>query len=804
MNDLRFAVRQLIKNPAFTLIATLALALGIGANTAIFSVVNAVLLRPLPFAEPNRLVAVLSGYVKGGEEQFGNASAADFLDWRAQARSFDSLAAYAPGTVNLTEGDQPEQFSAERVSDQFFRVFNVQPLLGRTFLAEENLSSGNRVVILSHRLWQRRFGGAPNIVGQTLMLGGSPTMVVGVMPPEFRQPVYAELWRPLYMDTGEMKPREARYFSVTGRLKPGVTLGQAQSEMNVIAKRLALEHPETNTDWSVRLVALHELGVTNVRSALFILLGAVGFVLLIACANVANLFLARATARHKEFAIRIAIGATRWQIVRQLLLESSLLAILGGTLGALLAIWGVDFLPKVMPGAWSLPRLDETRVDATVLLFTLGVSVITGIIFGLVPALIASNPSVHESLKATDRATTAGLSLQRIRGMLVVAQIAFTLLLLVGSGLLIKSLRQLQGVNSGFDSHNLLTASVAPPRNKQYAEDEKRALLFQRIVEEVGKIPGVESAAANCSPPFASFGLDFPFEIEGRAPEAGDKPEAFFSAISPAYFRTMGIPLRGREFTERDTKGAPPVAIINETMAKRFFPQGDAIGHRIKIIHLFNEEVISHEIVGVARDTKQLSLGDKTEIEMFVPHLQNPWLSTVLVVRTTVEATSIAPAVQRAVASVDKTQPIANVKTMEQLIGESRAQPRFYALLLGVFATVALFLAVVGIYAVVGYTVAQRTHEIGIRMALGAKAGDVLRMIVGQGMTQAALGIALGLVASIGLTRLLTGMLFRVGANDPITLAGGTLLLATVALLAAYVAARKAARVDPMEALRAE
>jgi putative ABC transport system permease protein len=804
MNDLRFAVRQLIKNPAFTLIATLALALGIGANTAIFSVVNAVLLRPLPFAEANRLVAVLSGYVKGGEEQFGNASAADFLDWRAQARSFDSLAAYAPGTVNLTEVDQPEQFSAGRVSDQFFRVFNVQPLLGRTFLAEENLSSGNRVVVLSHRLWQRRFGGAPNIVGQTLMLGGSPTTVVGVMPPEFRQPVYAELWRPLYMDTGEMKqPREARYVSVTGRLKPGVTLGQAQSEMNVIAERLALEHPETNTDWSVRLVALHELGVTNVRSALFILLGAVGFVLLIACANVANLFLARATARHKEVAIRIAIGATRWQIVRQLLLESSLLAILGGTLGALLAIWGVDFLPKVMPGAWSLPRLDETRVDATVLLFTLGVSVITGIIFGLVPALIASNPSVHESLKATHRATTAGLSLQRIRGMLVVAQIALTLLLLVGSGLLIKSLRQLQGVNPGFDSHNLLTASVAPPRNKQYAEDEKRALLFQRIVEEVGKIPGVESAAANCSPPFASFGLDLPFEIEGRAPEAGDKPEAFFSAISPAYFRTMGIPLRGREFRERDTKGAPPVGIINETMAKRFFPQGDAIGHRIKI-KLFNEEVISHEIVGVARDTKQLSLGDKTEIEMFVPHLQNPWLSTGLVVRTRVEATSIAPAVQRAVASVDKTQPIANVKTMEQLIGESHAQPRFYALLLGVFATVALFLAVVGIYAVVSYTVAQRTHEIGIRMALGAKAGDVLRMIVGQGMTQAALGIALGLVASIGLTRLLTGMLFRVGANDPITLAGGTVLLATVALLAAYVAARKAARVDPIEALRIE
>jgi putative ABC transport system permease protein len=802
LSDLRYAARTLLKQPGFTAIVVLTLALGIGANTAIFSVVNAVLLRSLPFAEPNRLVAVLSGYVKGGEEQFGNASGADFLDWRAQTQSFENLAAHAIGPLNFTGADQPEQFTAARVSDQFFEAFNVQPLLGRTILPEEHLSGGNRVVVLSRRLWQRRFGGNPNIVGQTLMLGGSPTTVVGVMPAAFREPAYAELWRPLIMDTGEMKPREARYFSIIGRLKPGVPLAEAQSEMNVIAQRLALEHPETNTDWSVRLLGLHELGVTNVRAALLVLLGAVGFVLLIACANVANLLLARGTARHKEIAIRIAIGATRQRIVRELLLESLLLALFAGAVGSLLAIWSVDVLTGLIPADLSFPRLAESRVDAPALLFTLGISVLTGIVFGLVPALKASNPSVYESLKASERGATAGLSLQRMRGLLVVAQMALTLLLLVGAGLLIKSLHRLQRVDPGFDPRNLLTANIMPPRNKFYIQDENRSRLFQRILEEVAKIPGVESAAANSSPPLANFGLDFTFEIEGRTPTSGDKPEAFYSAISPGYFRTMASPLRGgREFTDRDSKDAPPVAIINETMARRYFPEGEAIGKRIKIKHL-SDEVVAHEIVGIARDTKQTSLSRRTAIEMFAPHLQHPWLSTALLVRTRVEPGSIAFAVQRAVSIIDKDQPIAQVKTMEQLMSESTAQPRFYALLLGIFAGVALLLAVIGIYGVMSYTVAQRTHEIGIRMALGAKGGDVLRLIIGQGMMHAVIGIALGLAASIALTRLLSGLLYGIGADDPLTFTAGAILLATVALIAAYIAARKATKGDPMIALR--
>ena len=802
--DIRYGVRMLLKKPAFTAVAVLALALGIGANTAIFSVVNAVLLRPLPFAEPDRLVAVLSANIKGGSEQFGGASPADFLDWQAQNKSFESITAYSGGSINLSGVDQPEQFPGARVSDGFFQVYQVKPLLGRTILPEENVVRGNRVVVLSHRLWQRRFGGDPNIVGKTLTLSGRSTTVIGVMPPEFKEPAFAEAWTPLLMDSGEMKPRESRYFTVAARLKPGVTLEEAQSEMDVIAKRLAAEHPETNTGWGVRLMPLRERGITRVRSALLILLGAVSFVLLIACANVANLLLARATARHKEVAIRTALGATRWRIVRQMLVESLLLALTGGTVGLLLALWGVDAITALVPSDWRFPRLDESRVDLTVLLFTLGVSALTGLVFGLLPALKASSPNVYESLKETGRSSTAGLRLQRLRSLLVVSEITLTLLLLVGAGLLVKSLLRLQQVDLGFNPENLLTANVVPPLSQKYLQDEQRATLYQRILEEVGRLPGVESVAANSGPPLASFGLNFGFEIEGRTINAGDKQEAFFSAISPGYFHTMGIPLQaGREFTDRDTKDAPPVAIINETMARRFFPDLDPIGQRIKIKHYMSEPV-SHEIVGVARDAKQMSLSDKMEIEMYVPHLQRPWLSTVLVVRTRTDPASLIPSVQRAVASVDKDQPISRARTMEQLIAESTAQPRFYTLLLSIFAGIALLLALIGIYGVMSYTVAQRTHEIGIRMALGAQRGDVLRLIIGHGMLLAAIGIGTGLAASLALTRVLSGLLYDVSATDPATFAAISLLLSSVALLACYLPARRATKVDPMIALRYE
>ena len=802
--DLRYGVRMLSKHPGFTAIAVLTLALGIGANTAIFSVVNAVLLRPLPFADPEQLVAVLAVNVRSGGEQFGGASPADFLDWQTQNSSFASITAYSGGSVIMAGAEGAGQFAAARVANGFFEVYSARPLLGRTILPEENMVRGDRVVVLSHRLWQRRFGGDPNIVGKTFTIGGRSTTIVGVMPPEFKEPIYAEAWTPLLMDSGEMKPRESRYFTVAARLKPGVSLQQAQAELDVIANRLAAAHPETNANWGVRLVPLHERGVTSVRPALLVLLGAVGFVLLIACANVANLLLARATARHKEVAIRTAMGATRGRIVRQLLIESLLLALIGGAGGLLLALWGVDAITGLVPSDWRFPRLDESRIDVAVLAFTLGVSALTGLLFGLLPALKASNPNVYEALKETGRSSTAGLRLQRLRGLLVVSEIALTLLLLVGAGLLMKSLLRLQQTNLGFDPQKLLTVNVIPPLTQKYRQDEQRALLYQRILEQVGTLPGVESVAASSGPPLASFGLNFAFEIEGRATDPSDKREAFYSAISPGYFRTLGIPLRaGREFTERDTKDALPVAIINETMARRFLPNTDPVGKRIKIKHYMSEPV-SHEIVGVARDAKQMTLGDATEIEMYVPHQQHPWLGTALVVRTKVDPTSIIPAVGRAVASVDKDQPVSDAKTMEQLISESVAQPRFYTLLLGIFAGIALLLAAVGIYGVMSYSVAQRTHEIGVRMALGAGRGDVLRLVVGQGMILTLIGIAIGLTAAFALTRLMSGLLFGVSATDPVVFAGIALLLAVVALLACFIPARRATKVDPMVALRYE
>jgi len=802
--DIRFAARMLWKTPGFTIVAVLALALGIGANTAIFSVVNAVLLRPLPFTAPERLVAVLSVNVRDGGEQFGGASPADFLDWRKENNAFEAITAYSAGSVNLVGGEQPEQFPGARVSDGFFKVFDAKPLLGRTLLPEENSVRGNRVIVLSHRLWQRRFGGDPGVVGKTVTTGYGSSTIVGVLPPEFKEPAYAEVWTPLLMDTGEMKPRESRYFTAAARLKSGVSMEQAQAEMTVLAERLAVAHPETNATWGVRLVPLHERGVTLVRPALFILLGAVGFVLLIACANVANLLLARAMARHKEVAIRTAMGATRTRIVRGLLVESLLLAALGGVAGLLLALWGVDAITALVPSDWRFPRLDESRIDLTVLGFTLGVSVLTGLVFGLLPALKASNPNVYESLKETGRGATAGMRVQRLRGLLVVSEIALTLLLLVGAGLLMKSLLLLQQADLGFNPQNLFTANISVPLNKKYSQDEQRATLYQRIVEEVGKSPDVEAVAASSGPPLVSFGLNFAFEVEGRASAPGDKREAFYSAISPGYFRALGVPVRtGREFTERDGKDTSPVVVINETMARRFFPDADPIGKQLKIKH-YMSDFISHEIVGVVRDTKQMNLSDETEIEMYVSHFQQPWLSTALVVRTRSGSANASAIVRRAVAAVDKDLPVADVKTMEQLMSESIAQPRFYTLLLGIFAAIAVLIAGVGIYGVMNYTVAQRTHEIGIRRALGAQGADVMRLVVGHGMMLALLGVGVGLAGAFALTRFLASLLYGVSATDGWTFAAVALLLAAVAFVACYIPARRAMKVDPMIALRYE
>lgn len=802
--DVRYGARMLRKHPSFTIVAILALGLGIGANTAIFSVINAVLLRPLPFQQPERLVAVLSVNLREGGEQFGGASPADFLDWRKENTAFEAITAYSGGGFNLVGGEQPEQFYGARVSEDFFKVFDAKPILGRTILPEENSVRGNRVVILSHRLWQRRFGGDAGVIGKTLTTAYGSSTVVGVMPPDFKEPGYAEVWTPLLTDTGEMKPRESRYFTVAARLNPGVSMEQAQTEMTVLAERLAAANPETNSTWGVRLLPLHERGVTGVRPALLILLGAVLFVLLIACANVANLLLARASARGKEVAVRTAMGATRGRIVRGLLVESLILALLGGGAGLLFAMWGVDAITALVPSDWRFPRLDESRIDLTVLGFTFGVSVLTGLVFGLLPALKVSNPNVYEALKETGRGATAGMRVQRLRGLLVVCEIALTLLLLVGAGLLMKSLLFLQHADLGFDSRNISTANISVPLNKKYSPDEARSTLYQRILEEVAKSPDVEAVAASSGPPLVSFGLNFAFEIEGRASAPGDKREAFYSAISPGYFRALGVSLRtGREFTERDAKDAPPVVVINETMARRFFPGTDPIGKQLKIKH-YQSDLVAHEIVGVVGDTKQVNLFDETEIEMYVSHLQQPWLSTVLVVRTRSSSANVDAIVRRAVAAVDKNLPVAGVKTIEELTSESIAQPRFYTLLLGIFAAIALLIAGVGIYGVMNYTVSTRAHEIGVRMALGAQKADVLRLVIGEGMRLTVVGVLLGLAAALALTRVMSSLLYGVGATDLVTFIVIPLVLAAVAFLASYIPARRATKVDPMIALRYE
>ena len=799
--DLRYAIRTLLKNRSFTAVAVLALALGIGANTAIFSVVNAVLLRPLPFPEPDRLVAIKTINLKSGENNFGNASPADFVDWRARSNSFEQLTAETGGSVTMTGGEQPESFPGARVSDDYFAMLGTKPFLGRAFLPDEFKSNGSPAIILSHRLWQRRFASDVGIIGQTLTLDGKPSTVVGVMPPDFKQPAYAEVWMPLLTDSSEMQLRGARYFVTIARLKPGVALAQAQAEMGTVAAALQEQHPESNASWSVRIFSLQESIVGNFRTALLVLLGAVGFVLLIACANVASLLLARASERRKEMAIRAALGATRFRVIRQLLTESILLAFAGGAAGLLLAFWGVKAIIRLIPEAMRFPRLDEIQIDARALAFTLVVSLVTGIIFGIIPGLQVSKPDLQESLKEGGRSSTGNLGVHRTRSVLVISEVALALLLLIGAGLLIRSFARLNQTSLGFDRENLLTIGIGASPQK-YPQARQRAAYYKQFLERLETLPGVESAALSSSLPLG-FNLIFPYTVEGRAAGPADAPQAAFSSVSPNYFSAMHIPLlAGREFTEQDNKDAPNVAIINETMARRFFTDENPIGKRVKIDYL--NQPTSFEIVGVVGDTKQSSLADQTNVGVYVSYFQYPWFSSLLIVRTATDAASFAAPAQRAIWSLDKDKPISYVKTMDQLLSESVAEPRLYVFLLSVFALVALALAVIGIYGVMSYSVGQRTREIGIRMALGAQPGDVLRLVVGQGMILVLIGVITGLAAALALTRVMASLLYDVKATDPLTFFGVAAILAGVALGACFVPARRATKVDPMVALRYE
>jgi putative ABC transport system permease protein len=802
LQDLRFGLRVLLKRPGFTLVTVLTLGVSIGINTAIFSVVYAALVRPLPFAAPARLFAVAAENKRGGAADMRGVAPADFVDWRAQSKSFDALAAYTGGGLTLDAGGEPEVIAGVRVSDDFFKALGVRAAHGRVLDGDDfGAGTAGRPVLLSQRLWRRRFGGDPKVVGTTLkLMGGASATVVGVMPEEFRYPSYAEVWSPLPRESGELRQRTSRYFSVVGRLKPGVTREQAQEELGGVAARLAEVYPQSNADWGVRLIPLGETLVGKAREALLILFGAVVFVLAIACANVANLLLSRATSRRKEVAIRTALGATRWRVMRQLLAESVLLALMGGAAGLFLALWGVDVLVSLVPETLRFARLDEARVDGAVLAFTAGVSLLTGVLTGLLPGLKVSRPGLNDALKETGRGASAGGRLKRARAALVVAEIAVTLVLLVGAGLLVRSFARLQQADLGFDPRNKLTLVVGAPQ-QLFGEPEKRAEYFRRMQERLSALPGARAVASTSSLPL-DWVLNFSYAVEGRPARPGEDPQADYSSVSPNYFEVMGIPvIKGRAFTGRDAAGAPSVAVVNESLARRVFPGEDPLGKRLTIDYM--ERRLSLEVVGVVGDVKQW-VEQEPNIQIYDCYLQRPWLSSSFVVSTEGDPAALAGAAQAAVREVDRGRAASDVKPMGQLLAESVAQPLFYTRLLGLFAVVALLLAAVGVYGVMSYSASQRTHEIGVRIALGARGRDVVGMVVGQGMTLALLGVGIGLAGAFALTRVMSGLLYGVSATDPATFAGVALLLAAVALLACYLPARRATKVDPMVALRHE
>jgi putative ABC transport system permease protein len=807
LNDLRYGMRMLVKRPGFSFIAAMTLALGIGANTAIFSVVNAVLLNPLPYKDPSRIVVALHN---GGNP----VSPADFIDWREQNTVFENLTAAELWSPSLTGRDQPEQLWGLRATDTLFTMLGAQPMLGRTFLAGEDQPAAAPVVIIGHRLWQRRFGGDPGLVGQTLTLDGRAYTVVGVMPQGFEFPLFwatkAEMWAPLPL--ADRTASRAQSLRIFGRLKEGVTLKQAQSEMDTIAGRLAQAHPDTNANLGAVVVPLHQKVVGNVSQTLFILLGAVGFVLLIACANIGNLLLARASARHKEIAIRLALGATRIRLVRQLLTESFLLAIVGGGVGLLLALWCVDLLVAGLP-ADILPRQQAIGVEARVLAFTLLLSVVTAILFGLVPALGASRPDLNQTLKEGGRAVGGGARGHRLRGLLVVSEVALALVLLIGAGLMIKSFARLQTIDPGFDAAGVLTMTVSVAGTKQ-APGPQRIAFFDQAMKSIEALPGVESASAVNHLPLAGDIWNWSFGIEGRAvPTPAERPRAAYRVARTGYFHTMGIELvGGRDFSEQDNQQAPGVVVINETMARRHWPGEDAVGKRIKLGATESPNPWL-SVVGVVKDVRQQSWTEEPANEMYLPYLQSPnYLNNpsphfsylTIVVRTSADPARLASAVRNAVWAIEPNAPVSSVATMERVISDEVWQPRFSMMLLGGFALVAMLLAGVGIYGVISYSVTERTHELGVRLALGAQRRDVQRLVIKQGMKLALAGVGVGLTAALAMTRVMQTLLFQVSTTDPATFIVIPLILTGVALGASFIPARRASRVDPMVALRYE
>jgi putative ABC transport system permease protein len=808
--DLRYGARMLLKKPGFTLIAVLTLALGIGANTAIFSVVYAVLLRPLPYQEPERLTLLWTRLEKIGLEQ-NWVSEPEVLDFREQSQLFESFGVVNGSSFILTGDGEPEQLSGAEVSTNFFSVLGAKIKAGRDFTPDEETPGAPRVAILSHGFWQRDFGGEQSVIGSTINLSGRPTTVIGVLPPHFTLmvppealvPANVDVWIPYAVDYAK-QDRDSHGLTVIGRMRPGVTLHQAQDEMNAIAARLYPIH-YTHTGFEVKVVSLHGDIVKKMRPALLVLLAAVGCVLLIACANVANLLLGRAATREREMAVRAAMGASRTRLLRQLLTESVLLSLLGGAVGLGLAVWGVDALLALSPA--DLPRIDEVSIDLRMLGFTFFIAALTGILFGLVPALKASRTNLTRSLKEGGR-SVAGNASHRLRSLIVVAEIALSLILLVGAGLLMRSFFRLTRVDPGFNSHSVLTMKMTIPRSK-YKDGPAVASFYQQLLEKVKALPGVESAAGISQLPLSGdyWGGTLTFEGVTANAERGNLAsfEVDQRAITPDYFTTMKTPLlEGRFFTSQDVRGKPYVAIVDETLARRLWPNASPLGRRMTFGRFPEKPDTWIEIVGVVRHIRHHRLDANVREEVYYPHSVVSFSQMTLAIRTASEPLGIVSAVRDTVRSLDRDQPVYRIRTMDELVAGALAPARFTLLLLLIFAAVAAALAVVGIYGVISHAVTQRTHEIGVRMALGAQVSDVLKMVVGQGIKLVSLGIAAGLTGAFLLTRLMASLLYNVSATDSATFIAISVILAGVALAACFVPARRAARVDPMVALRYE
>lgn len=814
IREFRLAFRNLIKTPGFTLVAVITVALAIAANTAVFSLVNALLIRPLPFKAPESLVLLFEKFSAMGLDQIP-VSAPEYLDWEKQTTSYERIAAFNFSDFNLTGGDMPERIAGAVVTPSLFPLLGVSPIKGRVFNDSEFGEGNDGVIMISERLWRRRFNSDPQLIGTQLSINGRSYTVVGIMPANFEFPLplfgvqggtfaeRADMWKPIAFTKNELESRGSRSYGVIGRLKPGATVAQAQAEANTIVANWHPQFPdnyEPTTKFGATIYPMHDLVIGGMRPALIILLGAVAMVLLIACANLTTMLLARAGAREREFAIRLALGAGRTQLVRQMLSESILLAIAGGAAGVVLAIWGLDLLRSI--GTQTVPRLAEVNLDMRVLLVTLGTAVATGIVIGLIPALASGKPELTEALKEGGRGSTSGIRRNRLRNSLVIAEVALALVLLVGAGLLLKSFVRLQNVHPGFEPKNVLTMEVSLPLLK-YPRGKPVADFYAEATRRIKALPGVEAAAFTSILPLSGSNSDSSFKIEGRDSMAEKVfPDEEIRNITPEYFSVLKVPLlQGRFFNEGDQFDGPGVVIVNSSFAKKWFPNQEALGKRITFSDTTKPDIKWITIVGVVGDMRHRGLDLDPKPEFYFAHNQTPYRSLILAVRSAQDPRSLTTAIRREISRLDPDLPAANVRTLEQVAADSIAPRRLSVVLIGVFAAVALVLASVGIYGVMSFLVVQRTHEMGVRMALGAQRGDVLRLVIGRAAKLVLIGTAAGLVLGVLSSRALQAMLFNVGAFDPTTFLGVTLALIAVSLLASYIPAVRATRADPMIAL---